>query len=148
MSPFEMPAFLLDTNVVSELMRARPEQRVLDWVAAHMPAELYLSAITLGELIRGIAKLPAGRRRSTLRRWLDADLRREFEGRIMAFDQSTATIWGDLMGEADRRGRPRAAIDAQIAATARQHDLTLATRNTAEFDGLDLRLVNPWRDAA
>ncbi|MGH6896028.1 MAG: type II toxin-antitoxin system VapC family toxin [Geminicoccaceae bacterium] len=141
-----MPAFLLDTNVVSELVRARPEQRVLDWVAAHLPADLYLSAITLGELIRGIAKLPTGRRRSTLRHWLDADLRREFEGRILAFDQSTAAVWGDLMGEADRRGRPRAAIDAQIAATARQHDLTLVTRNTADFAGLGVRLLDPWGD--
>ena len=141
-----MPAFLLDTNVVSELVRARPEQRVLDWVAAHLPADLYLSAITLGELIRGIAKLPTGRRRSTLRHWLDTDLRREFEGRILAFDQSTAMTWGDLMGEADRRGRPRAAIDAQIAATALQHDLTLATRNSADFAGLGVRLFNPWGD--
>jgi predicted nucleic acid-binding protein len=141
-----MPAFLLHTNVVSELVRARLEQRVLDWVAAHLPADLCLSAITLGELIRGIAKLPTGRRRSTLRRWLDADLRREFEGRILAFDQSTATTWGDLKGEADRRGRPRAAIDAQIAATALQHDLTLATRNSADVAGLGVRLFNPWGD--
>jgi predicted nucleic acid-binding protein len=142
-----MAGFLLDTDVVSELVRVRPEQRVLDWVARRMAADLCLSAITLGELIRGAARLPEGRRRTSLRRWLDVDLRREFEERILAFDQSTARIWGDLMGEADRRGRPRAAIDAQIAATALQHDLTLATRNTADFAGLDLPLVNPWRDS-
>jgi toxin FitB len=141
-----MPAFLLDTNVVSELVKGRPEQRVLDWVAGHLPADLYLSAITLGELIRGIAKLPTGPRRGALRRWLDADLRREFEGRILAFDQGTAAIWGDLMGEADRRGRPRSAIDAQIAATARQHELTLVARNIADFAGLGVRLFNPWGD--
>jgi toxin FitB len=119
---------------------------VLDWVAAHLPADLNLSAITLGELIRAIAKLPTRRRRSTMRHWLDTDLRREFEGRILAFDQSTAPTWGGLMGEADRRGRPRAAIDAQIAATALQHDLTLATRNSADFAGLGVRLFNPWGD--
>jgi predicted nucleic acid-binding protein len=141
-----MAAYLLDTNLVSELVRAKPEQRVLDWVADRTVGDLYLSAITLGELTRGIAKLPTGRRRSTLRHWLDVDLRREFEGRILAFDQDTATIWGDLMGDADRRGRPRATIDGQIAATARQHDLTLVTRNTVDFAGLMLRLVNPWRD--
>ena len=139
-----MAGFLLDTNVVSEMVRAKPEQRVLDWVADRIATDLCLSALTLGELIRGITRLPAGRRRSTLRDWLEGDLRREFEGRILAFDQGTATIWGDLMGEADRRGRPRAAIDAQIAATARQHDLTLATRNVADFAGLGVRLVNPW----
>ena len=139
-----MPAYLLDTNLVSELVRARPEQRVLDWVAHQTATDLYLSAITVGELTRGIAKLPAGRRRSTLRHWLDVDLRREFEGRILAFDQNTARIWGDLMGEADRRSWPRAAIDAQIAATALQHDLTLVTRNTPDFAGLGVHLVNPW----
>jgi toxin FitB len=139
-----MPAFLVDTNLVRELVKARPEQRALDWVADQTATDLYLSAITLGEITRGIAKLPAGRRRSTLRHWLDVDLRREFEGRILAFDQNTARIWGDLMGEADRRSWPRAAIDAQIAATALQHDLTLVTRNTPDFAGLGVHLMNPW----
>lgn len=97
-----------------------------------------------GRADSGNRQTPDGRRRSILRHRLDADLRREFADRILPFDQNTAAIWGDLMGEADRRGRSRPAIDAQIAATALQHDLTLATRNTADLADLGVRLLNPW----
>ncbi len=139
-----MPGFLLDTNVISELVKPAPDERVLRWVASQSALDLYLSAITVGELTRGVARLPAGQRRDTLARWIEEDLQQQFSERILAFDQPAAVTWGHIMGEADRRGRPRAAIDAQLAATAIRHGLTVATRNTADFDSIGVQVTNPW----
>ena len=136
--------FLLDTNVVSELVRPAPEPRVLSWIAAQPPTGLFLAAMTLGELIRGVFRLPPGARRRRLEVWIDDPLTRQFEGRILAFDQAAAAIWGRIMGDADRQGRPRAAADAQIAAVALRHGLTVATRDTAGFEHLQVALFNPW----
>jgi toxin FitB len=136
--------FLLDTNVVSELVRRHPDRGVVAWTAQQDAAELHLSAITLGELIRGVERLAADDRRARLERWLRDELPRQFRGRILPFDRAAAEIWGRMMGEADRLGRPRPAIDAQIAAIAHRHDLTMVTRNTADFEQLGLPLVNPW----
>jgi toxin FitB len=139
-----MPSFLLDTNVVSELTRRMPEQAVLDWVAARRASSLYLAVVTLGELVRGVARLRTGARRDQLRAWLTDLLTRQFEGRILAFDREAAVIWGQLLGEGDRAGRPRAVLDAQIAAIALRHDLVLVTRNVSDFEGTGVRMVNPW----
>ncbi len=141
-----MRGFLLDTNVISELVKPAPHERVLRWVAGRSALDLYLSAITVGELARGVARLPAGRRRDALARWIEEDLQQQFGGRILAFDQQAAVIWGGIMGEGDRQRRPRAAIDAQIAATAIRHGLTLATRNGVDFEGMGVPLTNPWGD--
>jgi toxin FitB len=139
-----MLAHLLDSNLVSELLRARPEQRVLDWVADQTATDLYLSAITLGELTRGIAKLPTGRRRSALRHWLDVDLEGSSRGgswlSIRTPPRSGVISWAKPTAEAGHAPQ----IDAQIAATALQHDLTLVTRNSPDFVGLGVHLVNPW----
>lgn len=89
--------------------------------------------------------MPAGPRRSRLEPWVSELLPRQFAGRILAFDQPAAVIWGDLMGAADRAGRPRAAAHARIAATALRHDMALATRNTADFEGMIPALLNPWQ---
>lgn len=136
--------YLLDTNVVSELVRATPHARVLAWLGRQRPADLFLAAVTLGEIVRGVARLPAGTRRSRLEAWVTEALLRQFAGRILAFDQRAAVIWGELMGGADRTGHPRASADAQIAATALRHDLVLVTRNTSDFRGLTSALFNPW----
>ncbi len=139
-----MPGFLLDTNVISELVKPAPDERVLRWVAGRSALDLYLSAITIGELTRGVTRLPAGQRRDRLARWIEEDLQQQFSERILAFDQQAAVTWGKIMGEADRQGRPRAAIGAQLAATAIRHGLTVATRNTADFDGIGVQVTNPW----
>jgi toxin FitB len=136
--------FVLDTNVVSELMRPQPDARVSAWIRRTPPLELFLAAVTLGEIVRGVARLPAGPRRSRLEPWVSELLPRQFAGRILAFDQPAAVIWGELMGAADLAGRPRAAADGQIAATALRHDMVLVTRNTADFDGVLAALLNPW----
>ena len=144
-----MSAFLLDTNVVSEF--AKPErardERVLIWMARQVIADLYLSAITLSELVRGVVRMPEGRRRRVLHRWVDEELPYEFQGRILPFEDATAVVWGELMGQGDRRGRRPPAIDAQIAATAICHGLVVATRNIIDFRALNVAVVNPW-DAA
>lgn len=139
-----MRGFLLDTNVASELVRRRPDPGVVAWIASRDAVELHLSTITLGELIRGVERLADDERRARLARWLRDDLPRQFRGRILPFDRAAAEIWGRIMGEGDRLGRPRSVIDAQIVAIARRNDLTMVTRNAADFERLGLGLVNPW----
>jgi len=136
--------FILDTNVVSELVRATPHARVLSWIRLQRPTDLFLAAVTLGEIVRGVVRLPTSSRRSKLEAWVTELLPRQFAGRILAFDQQAAVIWGELMGTADRTARPRASADAQIAATAIRHDLVLVTRNMPDFKELISALVNPW----
>jgi toxin FitB len=139
-----LAGFLLDTNVISELVRPAPEARVLHWIAGQSAADLHISALTLGELLRGVARLAAGRRREALRQWIDHDLAGQFEGRVLPFDRAAAVIWGELMGDGDRRGRPRAALDAQIAAITLAQGLILVTRNVADFQGMPVRTLDPW----
>jgi toxin FitB len=137
--------FLLDTNVISELMRPVPEVRVADWLKQQRPADLFLASVTLGELVRGVVRLAESPRRRRLESWVTELLPRQFAGRILAFDQETAVLWGELMGASDRVGRTRAAADAQIAATALRHSLVLVTRNVSDFEGLIAALLDPWR---
>jgi len=139
-----MPGLLLDTNVISELINPTPAPAVVAWVGGQQVGDLYLSAVTIGELARGVARLPDSRKRTNLDRWVSNTLPRQFEGRILPFDHGAAVIWGTLMGQGDRAGRPRSAADAQIAATALRHGLDIATRNLADFDGMGVTLVNPW----
>lgn len=137
-------AFLLDTNVVSELVKAEPEARVIEWLESRTAADLYLAAQTLGELVRGARKLKDKGRRAILEKWIEQDLEVQFHGRVLPFDGRAAVVWGRLMGDGDRRGRTPALADAQIAAVAIFHDLTLATRNVRDFARFEMRLLNPW----
>ena len=138
-------AFLLDTNVVSETTGPRPRQPVLDWIEAQNPADLFLAAQTIGELVRGARKAREQERRERFERWIEQDLARQFDGRVLPFDGRTAAVWGRLMGDGDRAGRTPAAADAQIAAVAIRHDLILVTRNVKDFVHFDNQLLNPWR---
>ena len=141
-------AFLLDTNIVSETVKAKPEKRVLAWLETQTPVELFLAAQTIGELIRGARKVQEEARRERIEEWIEQDLAEQFEGRILPFDGPATVLWGHLMGDGDRTGRTPAAADAQIAAVAINHDLTLVTRNVKDFERLDLRLLNPWDASA
>ena len=138
-------SYLLDTNVISEVVRPRPSASVLAWMEIQRPAELFLAAQTLGELTRGARKLPDEDRRARLERWIEVDLARQFDGRLLPFDTAAARIWGRLMGDGDRVGRTPPAADAQIAAVALSSRLTLVTRNTKDFERFDLALIDPWR---
>ena len=137
-------AFLIDTNVVSETFRPRPAPRVLAWVRRQMAGDLFLAAMSLGELVRGARRAKDRTRRERLARWINHDLTTQFQGRILPFDREAAVIWGTIMGDGDRTGRPKPMADAQIAAVALRHGLTLATRNIRDFRDMGVALVDPW----
>jgi predicted nucleic acid-binding protein len=130
--------------VISEPMRPRPSAAVLRWFEARDPAGLFLSAITLGELVAGIRRLESTARRRALEKWLGDVVVAQFQGRILSFDAGAAWRWGVLVAQAASTGRPRPAIDLQIAAIAAHHGLVRASRNAQDFAGLDLDVVNPW----
>ncbi len=136
--------YLLDTNVVSELLREAPDGGVSKWIAARRPDSLFLSVITIGELVHGVERLPPGARRERIEQWVRVDLRQQFAGRLLEFGEAQAIAWGQLTAAAAAQGRPRGAIDLEIAATAHLADLTLVTRNIRGFEDLELSLVNPW----
>lgn len=136
--------FLIDTNVISELMRATPAPSVLNWFSTQDPSTLYLSAVTEVELRTGIAILPAGQRREALRVALDATVAEDFEGRVLPFDTDAAKTYAEIAAMRRAAGRPIADVDCQIAAIARAVGATVATRNLRDFEGCGVDLVNPW----
>ncbi|MGD0871830.1 MAG: type II toxin-antitoxin system VapC family toxin [Bryobacteraceae bacterium] len=139
-----MSGFLLDTNIPSELIRARPDPRVGNWVYAQDEQLLYLSAVSIGELRRGFVILRASKRRTELEQWFENDLVPRFRGRILPVTHSIADRWGVLDGECQLRGTPLNTAGGMIAATALEHDLTIVTRNVKDFAGLGLIVFNPW----
>ena len=139
-----MNGYLLDTNVPSEFSRDRPEPRVVAWLKAQPPTTLYLSAVTIGEIRKGLVVLPQGRRRIELEAWFHTDLLVWFRNRILPVTDSIADRWGVLEGQCQLKGTPLNTADGMIAATALEHDLTLVTRNVKDFAGLGVVLLNPW----
>jgi predicted nucleic acid-binding protein len=140
-------SYLLDTNVVSEWTRPRPDPAVVAFLAATNEDLVFLSVITLGELRRGVDRLPAGRRRAALDEWLENDLIQRFEGRILGIDRDVALAWGRIMARSERRGRTPGVMDVWIAAIAEVRDLTVVTRNVPDFAPLLGRIFNPWNPA-
>lgn len=138
---------LLDTNVLSEVQRPRPDPGVLAWLDAVDEDRIFLSVISIGEIARGVAQLEKGRRQAALSDWLQRDLPARFGGRLLAIDMETGLAWGQMMAAARREGRGLSVMDGWIAAVAARHQLILATRNVKDFTGLELSLFNPW-DAA
>jgi len=136
--------FLLDTNVISELIKPLPEANVTTWIERIDESLLYLSVLTLGEIRRGIAVLPQSRRRATLEAWLDKELRARFEDRILAIDQEVADRWGLLTAAARSNGIVLPVIDGLLAATALEHNLTLVTRDTGQIPSMGVAVFNPW----
>lgn len=137
-------SFLLDTNLVSEWTKPRPNAGVVRWLAQVDEDEVFLSVVTFAELRRGIERLPADARRQRLDEWLRSELPLRFEGRIVGIDGPIADEWGRLAARREARGRTIHAMDALIAATAQVHDLTLVTRNTIDFEASVRSLLNPW----
>jgi hypothetical protein len=135
---------LLDTNVISELMRGKPSPTVLDWFGQHDAVQLYISAITEAELRTGIAILPAGPRRDRLQMALDAMIEQDFQTRILPFDSPAARAYADIAAARRAVGRPIAEADCQIAAIARAIGAPVATRNVWDFDGCGVAVINPW----
>ncbi|MBY5788424.1 type II toxin-antitoxin system VapC family toxin [Rhizobium leguminosarum] len=137
---------LLDTNVLSEVTRPRPDARVLQWLDSLDEDRSFISVVSIAEIRRGVALMESGRKRDALAEWLAQDLPQRFEQRVTPFDQPVAIVWGDLMGLAKRSGRGLSSMDGLIAATAIAHDLTLATRNIKDFEGFGIELVDPWME--
>ena len=135
---------LLDTNVLSEVTKPRPEVSVLEWLHGLDEDRAFISVVSIAEIQRGVALMDSGRKRDALANWLAQDLPQRFERRVLPVDESVALSWGDLMGKAKRSGRGLSSMDGLIAATAIAHGLTLATRNIRDFDGLGIELFNPW----
>lgn len=135
---------VLDTNVVSELMRPVPNPAVLSWVDAQSDRDLWLCSVVVSELLYGLARLPMGSRRAQLTRAFEAMLAEDFAGRVLAFDLPAAVVYADLVSLREQQGQPLAMPVAQIAATCLAHGARLATRNVRDFEGLGLSWVNPW----
>lgn len=139
-----MNGFLLDTNVVSEVIKPIQDSVVMRWLRGQDEETLFLSALTIGELRKGIVRLPEGARKSALERWLTADLRARFRGRILAVSEDIADRWGRLQARGRELGRPLPVIDSLLMATALHHELVFATRNTKDISFTQTPWVNPW----
>lgn len=137
-------SYLIDTCVLSEIVKPRPEPCVIDWFAAVNSDALFISALTLGEIRRGVERLPPGRKPEQIGAWLEMDLPQWFGERVLSIDAAVSDEWGRLAGLSSRT---LPAVDALIAATALRHRLTLVTRNLADFAGTGVVIVNPWDSA-
>ncbi|WP_293174693.1 type II toxin-antitoxin system VapC family toxin [Oceanithermus sp.] len=138
--------YLLDTPVLSELVRPRPDAQVAGWVRRIEPAALYLSVITFGELAKGIEKLSDGARRRQLLAWVERDLKDWFTGRVLPVDLEVAERWGLILARAEAIGRALPAVDALLAASALTHGMVLVTRNTRRFRVPGLEVFDPWAE--
>jgi predicted nucleic acid-binding protein len=137
--------YLLDTNVISEWTRSRPDPAVVAWLDAAVEDTLYLSVLAFAEIRLGIELLPDGRKRSRISAWLDGDLAARFEGRIIGIEREIAEAWAAIVARGRARGVTPPILDAFVAATALVHRMTLVTRNERDLAGLDVPIVNPWR---
>lgn len=135
---------VLDTNVLSELMRPAPSAAVLRWVAGQPAASLFTTTITQAEILFGLALLPEGRRRSDLLATAEQMFAEDFAGRVLPFDAAAATTFAPIAAGRRQKGRPTGAFDAQISAIAASRGAALATRNVADFLDCGLSIVNPW----
>ncbi len=136
--------YLLDTCVLSELVEKKPDQRVVEWISDIEESKFFVSALTMGEIHKGIEKMPNNGRRKMLLQWVDEDLQERFRGRIIPFDFQTAVVWGKMQAKAEMSGKTMPIIDGMIAATAITHSLAVATRNISDMEAGGAVLVNPW----
>jgi predicted nucleic acid-binding protein len=137
--------YLLDTNVISELVAKQPSAKVIQWIDSIDDTQAYLSVITIGEIKKGIEKLPDSPRKELLRKWLDHDLMARFANRILSIDVDIMLTWGKLTATLERKGRKLPAMDSLVAAVALYGQFTLATRNEDDFKDTGIAIVNPWK---
>jgi predicted nucleic acid-binding protein len=136
-------SYLLDTNVLSELVRSKPNPAVVSWVDGVPDDSLFISVLTIGEIRKGVESMPVAVRKEKLRVWLEHTLPDWFENRVLNIDEGVAEKWGRMLAEA---GRPVPAIDSLLAATALHHDLRMVTRNAQDFIFPGLEVINPWEE--
>jgi toxin FitB len=135
---------LLDTCVISELIKPKPDERVMTWLLEQNDSDLYVSALTFGELQRGIEKLPASRKKEEINNWVENEMKRRFQNRTLEINLFIAKTWGKIQGSADKKGKPMPIFDSLIAATGIVHGLTVVTRNVADMEQSGVSLFNPW----
>ena len=138
---------LLDTNVVSEVMKTQPLEAVVAWLNAQDSERLYVSAVTIGEITYGLRILPDGKRRSGLHERFERFVALAFDQRVLAYDESAARVYGELMGDRKELGLPMSVPDGQIAAIARLNHLAVATRNVLDFECCGIDVLNPFEAA-
>ncbi|MCZ7669100.1 MAG: type II toxin-antitoxin system VapC family toxin [Chloroflexi bacterium] len=137
--------YLLDTCVISELVSKRPETAVIDWIDSIDDDHIYLSVLTIGEIKKGIEKLPDSAPKEQLAEWLEEDLLSRFQGRVLGVETAVMLTWGTLTAKLEQQGTPLPAVDSLIAAIALHGNLTLVTRNVQDFERTGILLLNPWR---
>ena len=137
--------YLLDTCAISELVAKQPSEIVIDWIDNIDQESVYLSVITIGEIRKGIEKLPDSKRKVNLQQWLNDELRIRFRGKILAIDTDVMLVWGELTGRLESEGKKMPAMDSLIAAIAIHNNCSLVTRNENDFKYAGLNIVNPWQ---
>ncbi|MCJ7600812.1 MAG: type II toxin-antitoxin system VapC family toxin [Desulfobulbaceae bacterium] len=137
--------FLMDTCVISEIIRPKPSSKVIAWIKKEDESNFFISVLTFGELHKGIEKLAESKRKEELHNWVENDLTERFLGRIIDVDIQVAMLWGKIQGIAEKAGKPMPAVDSLIAATGIAHHLTVVTRNTADMEESGVALLNPWK---
>ncbi len=142
-----MTRYLLDTNIISNATKPQPSPLLLDWMQEQLDEDLFISALTLAEIRRGVFELPAGKKRQALEHWFTGPEGPQtlFRGRILAFDERAGLIWARMMAEGSARGRPRSALDTMIAAIGEAHGCVIVTDNEKDFVGLEI--INPMKNA-
>ena len=138
-------SFLLDTNVISEPEQKRPDKNVLRWIADNEQTRFFLSVVTVGELKKGVERLPSGQKKARLHNWVE-ELRAKLANRILPLTEKTLLIWAKVNADYENRGLARSAFDSLLEATALEHDLILVTRNVRKFKGSAITILNPWED--
>ncbi|HKK99056.1 MAG TPA: type II toxin-antitoxin system VapC family toxin [Desulfotignum sp.] len=136
--------YLLDTCVISELIKKEPNPKVVKWISDIEETNLFISVLTIGELHKGIEKLSESRKKDKLLKWIAYDMTKRFQNKIIDFDLHTAVIWGKIQAKSEMSGQKLPAIDSLIAATGISHDLIIVTRNTTDMKSSGVELFNPW----
>ena len=136
--------YLLDTCIISEMVKPKPERTVVEWLLDQNETDLYVSVLTFGELHRGIERLPGSRKKESLHAWVENDLKERFSNRTLDINIIVAKIWGRIQGVAEKKGKPMPVIDSLIAATGIAYGLIVVTRNGADTEQSGVALFNPW----
>lgn len=137
--------YLLDTCVISEIVRPEPDKNVLSWIQCQSEDSLYLSVLTFGEIEKGIEKITDKKRKNHLKLWVEEDLRKRFEGRIITVDLAVSMRWGEIQAKAELAGRPMPAIDGLIAVSGLVHNCVVVSRNISDMQQSTAELLNPWQ---
>lgn len=138
--------YLLDTCLISELAKSKPDQRVVDWILSENETNFYISVLTFGELHKGVEKLPESKKKEELRIWIADELKNRFQNRVIGIDMRVSILWGKIQCFAEKNGKSMPVIDSLIAATGIAYDLTVVTRNVTDMEQSGVKLFIPWSE--